>query len=127
MGKALDLCGCEVWSAGAMRPAWLLVRLLCGSQTSIVSTEKMLVWSAFSLRKTGLDEVSRKEEEQEVARLRSVANLRCISSPDHQWQRWRVGKLPHKVPSHGLPASGCEATPEVSIGVGQCSLADATS
>jgi hypothetical protein len=87
----------------------------------------MLVLSAFSPRKMGLDEVSRKEEEQEVARLRSVGSLRWSSSPDHQWQRWRVGKLPHKVPSHGLPALGCKATPEASIGVGQCSLADATS
>merc|ERR1719392_595944 len=32
---------CEVWSAGATRPAWLPVRLPFGSQTSIASTGKM--------------------------------------------------------------------------------------
>ena len=127
MGRVLGLCGCEVWSAGATRLAWLPVRLLCGNQTSIASTGKMLVWSAFSLRKMGLDEVLRKEEEQEVERLRSAASLRFSSNPDHQWQRWQAGKLPRKVPNHGLPASGCEATPEASTGVGQCSLAGGTS
>merc|ERR1712107_313816 len=84
--------------------------------------------SVSSLRTMDLDEVSRKQDGQEiVVRLLSAARRRSSSKHDLRWPRWLEDRLLHRARSHGLPASGCGATRGASIGAALSLLAAGTS